>query len=194
MKINIVRRKLIKPCTPTPQHLKNYTISFRDELSPPSNIGFVLFYQSKPKSTYILEESLSKILPHFYPLSGRYIKQDYTVDCSDQAIEFVEAVAEDEIVLEDSGEVDDLLPRRCDQFAGPNDPLLSIQITNLIKCLSVAIGVSVSHRIFDAYSIMTFVTAWSNANKNTGGEIAIVPSFDPRLLFPGKILYGPKLN
>lgn len=188
MKINIVRRELIKPRTPTPQNLKRYKISFRDELSPPSNIGAVLFYHSKPKSIGLLEESLSEILSQFYPLAGRYIKQDYTVDCSDQGVEFIEAVAADGEVL-DAGELDDLLPRRSDRFAGPTDPLMAIQITELIKCGGIAIGVSVSHRIFDASSMGTFIAAWSNASRNPGEEITIVPCFDPHLLFPGKSLF-----
>ncbi|XP_047937757.1 pelargonidin 3-O-(6-caffeoylglucoside) 5-O-(6-O-malonylglucoside) 4'''-malonyltransferase-like [Salvia hispanica] len=186
MKINIVRRNFIKPSTPTPQNLKNYKLSFIDELSPPSNFGVVLFYQSKPTTkpaNVLLEESLSGILPRFYPLAGRYIDEDFSVDCVDQGAEFVEAVAEGDDV-----EVDDLLPRRGDQFTGPTDPLLSVQVTELVKCGTLAVGVSVSHKVFDASSIGTFIAAWSNASKNFGGEegIGVVPNFDPHLLFPGK--------
>ncbi|KAG6435382.1 hypothetical protein SASPL_100254 [Salvia splendens] len=183
-KINIVRRKLIKPCTPTPRNLNNYKLSFIDELSPPSNFGVVLFYQSKPaKPANVLEESLSGILPRFYPLAGRYIDEDFSVDCVDQGAEFVEAVADGDDV-----EVDDLLPRRGDQFTGPTDPLLSVQVTELVKCGGFAVGVSVSHKIFDASSIGTFLAAWSNASMNFAGEegIGVVPNFDPHLLFPGK--------
>ncbi|KAG6432081.1 hypothetical protein SASPL_103654 [Salvia splendens] len=186
MKISIVRRKLIKPCTPTPKNLNNYKLSSIDELSPPTNFGVVLFYQSKPSkpANYVLEESLSGILPRFYPLAGRYIDEDFSVDCVDQGAEFVEAVADaDDIV-----EVDDLLPRRADQFTGPTDPLLSVQVTELVKSGGLAVGVTVSHKIFDASSIGTFIAAWSNASMNFGGEegIGVVPNFDPHLLFPGK--------
>ena len=183
MKINIVRRNFIKPSTPTPQNLKNYKLSFKDELSPPSNVGVVLFYRSNPKQANVLEESLSGILPRFYPLAGRYIKEDFSVDCVDQGAEFVEAVAD-----ADDVEADDLLPRQGDRFAGPTDALLSVQITELVKCGGLAVGVSVSHRIFDASSIGTFIAAWSNASKILRGEegIIVVPTFDPHLLFPGK--------
>ena len=189
-KINIVRRKLIKPSTPTPQNLKNYKLSFIDELSPPSNFGVVLFYQSKPTTkpaNVLLEESLSGILPRFYPLAGRYIDEDFSVDCVDQGAEFVEAVAEGDDV-----EVDDLLPRRGDQFTGPTDPLLSVQVTELVKCGTLAVGVSVSHKVFDASSIGTFIAAWSNASKNFLGEegIGVVPNFDSHLLFPGNKFYS----
>ncbi|XP_042047244.1 pelargonidin 3-O-(6-caffeoylglucoside) 5-O-(6-O-malonylglucoside) 4'''-malonyltransferase-like [Salvia splendens] len=163
MKINIVRRKLIKPCTPTPQNLKSYKLSFKDELSRPSNVGVVLFYQSKPtKPANVLEESLSGILPR---VISRHFLVVYPLAVADV----------------DDVEVDDLVPRRGDRFAGPTDPLLSVQITELVKCGGLAVGVSVSHRIFDASSIGTFIAAWSNASKNLGGKKGSV-------LFPPLIL------
>ncbi|KAI3470289.1 hypothetical protein Pfo_026952 [Paulownia fortunei] len=190
MKVNVVSRKLIKPCTPTPQNLNKYKISFTDELSPQMNVGVILFYPSKPKAFH-LEESLAKILPQFYPLAGRYIKKDHLVDCSDHGAEFVEAEAVDIQLIDliaktTTEELNDLLPRQSYEVDEVTDPLLSIQVTKF-KCGGLVISVSVSHRIFDASSIGTFIAAWTNAN-NPGGKITISPSFDSPSLFPGKNL------
>ncbi|KAI3470293.1 hypothetical protein Pfo_026956 [Paulownia fortunei] len=197
MKVNVVCRKLIKPSTPTPQNLSKYKISFIDELSPPMNMGVILFYPSTPKALH-LEESLAKILPHFYPLAGRYIKKDHLVDCSDQGAQFVEAEAVDVQLLDlveemKTEQLNDLLPHQFYQVdEAATDPLLSIQITKF-KCGGLVISVSVSHRIFDASSVGTLIAAWTNANNpGPGGKITICPSFDSPSLFPRKNQgYGP---
>lgn len=182
MRANVVRRKLIKPSSPTPQNLQNYKISCIDELAPSTNIGVILFYPSKPpRITQKLEESLQKILPQFYVLAGRYIKTDQSINCSDEGVEFVEAEAPDvELanIVGTSEQLNDLLPRRSHQMDGESDPLLSVQITHL-KCGGLVIGVSVSHRIFDTCSLSTFISAWWNASSSSGENISLaaIPTF-----------------
>ncbi|KAL7145316.1 hypothetical protein ABFS83_07G073600 [Erythranthe nasuta] len=158
------------------------------------NVGIILFYTIPKERLHIheLEESLSQILPKFYPLAGRFIKNDHLVDCSDQGVEFVVAeVVDDDVAfidllskMETRQLIDLLQPKfhRVDEL--PTDPLLSIQVTQF-KCGVLAVSVSVSHRIFDAASVGTFITAWSsNANDNNfGGKIS--PSFESIVLFPG---------
>ncbi|XP_012845865.1 PREDICTED: pelargonidin 3-O-(6-caffeoylglucoside) 5-O-(6-O-malonylglucoside) 4'''-malonyltransferase-like [Erythranthe guttata] len=190
MKVKVVSRKLIKPCTPTPPNLNKYKLSFVDERVPPINVGVVLFY---PTSSNIrkhrLEESLAKILPEFYILAGRYVKNDYVVDCGDHGVEFIEAEAvEVELVdlLEIKEVLNDLLPSKfylTDESS--EDPLLSIQVTELKPCGGLVISVSVCHRIFDASSLGTFVAAWSNATNDNNHPIGIRPSFESPSLFPG---------
>ncbi|KAL7141987.1 hypothetical protein ABFS83_08G091700 [Erythranthe nasuta] len=206
MKVNIVSTKLIKPCTPTPQNLRNHKISFIDYLNPPMNVGVILLYDnpispnnSKQTTTHF-QESLSKILPQFYPLAGRYIKEDHSVDCNDSDAEFVEAQVVDDVTLSDVNLAserdvkllnDYFLPPKFHQVdESPTDPLLSIRITRF-KCGGLVVSVSVSHRIFDASSVGTFIAVWSNANKNPGmvGSIKIQPSFDtPPEFFPGSYI------
>ncbi|KAL1559234.1 shikimate O-hydroxycinnamoyltransferase [Salvia divinorum] len=191
MRANVVRRKLIKPCTPTPKNLKNYKISCIDELAPSTNIGVLLFYPPKPgRIIQKLEESLQKILPQFYVLAGRYIKTNHSINCGDEGVEFVEAeAADDELpdIVGTSEQLNDLLPRRSYQMDGELDPLLSVQITDL-KCGGLVIGVSVSHRIFDTCSLATFIAAWSNASSSSAENIStVIPSFDESTaLFPGR--------
>ncbi|KAL7145306.1 hypothetical protein ABFS83_07G072600 [Erythranthe nasuta] len=201
MKVKIVSKKLIKPCTPTPPNLNQYNLSYTDETSPPMNVGIILFYPPNPNTNipkeigvhiHELEKSLSEILPQFYPLAGRFIKNDHLVDCSDQGVEFVEAAVDDDVdfiglvskmKLE---ELNDLLPSKFRRvYESPTDPLVSIQVTEF-KCGGLAISVSVTHRIFDASSVGTFIAAWSNAANNKNPTMAISPSFESPSLFPGR--------
>lgn len=172
MKINIVSRKLVKPCTPTPPHLKTHKLSFLDEQAPPINAAVVLFYPaSNPDPITQLEESLAAVLTRFYPLAGRFIKTDHSVDCSDQGAEFVHAEATGAelaalLAETEAGRLNNLLPRQFYQvdLESGSDPLLSVQITGFPERGGVVIGISVWHKIFDASSVGTFISAWSNAN------------------------------
>ncbi|GFP85235.1 pelargonidin 3-o-(6-caffeoylglucoside) 5-o-(6-o-malonylglucoside) 4'''-malonyltransferase [Phtheirospermum japonicum] len=192
MAVNIISRKLIKPCTPTPQSLKKYKISFTDEIGPANNMNIILFYPPNPNPnqnpiTSHLQESLAKILPQFYPFAGRYIKKDHLVDCNDEGAEFVEAEAND-IELMDfiaktkNHQLNDLVSLDVFDVDKIQDPLLSVQITHF-KCGGLSICVSMSHRISDASTLGTFIAAWSNANNNNPEPV--MPSFDSPSLFPG---------
>ncbi|KAH6819171.1 hypothetical protein C2S51_002774 [Perilla frutescens var. frutescens] len=193
MKINVVSTKLIKPRNPTPQNLNNYHLSFTDEFVPPMNVRILLFYQSKSKQSITkLEDSLAVILSRFHPLAGRYIKTDHLIDCSDQGAEFIEAEAVDveSIDLVEKMEPNQLNHLLSRQFYEVDEattlPLLSIQATHF-KCGGVAIGVSVSHRVFDGASLETFVLAWSsdcNAGDDGRTSAMISPSFDSPELLP----------
>ena len=74
MKVQIVTRKLIKPATPTPPHLKSYKISSIDPFAPPTYVPFILYYHANGDKNEIderskcLEKLLSKILSLYYPL------------------------------------------------------------------------------------------------------------------------------
>ncbi|XP_057802458.1 pelargonidin 3-O-(6-caffeoylglucoside) 5-O-(6-O-malonylglucoside) 4'''-malonyltransferase-like [Salvia miltiorrhiza] len=193
--MNKISSKLIKPQTPTPQNLKNYKISFIDGFQQPKNICVFLFYESKPDDSRQLEESLARILIDFYPLAGRFIKNDCLVDCSDQGAVLVEAEAPGDVELIDlvtKIEIDrlnDLLPEQHFRYdEAPDNPLLSIQITRF-SCGGATVAISVSHRVFDASSLETFVAAWSgaaNPDDTTAGRIIPRPSFHLPSLLPSK--------
>ncbi|CAI9767487.1 unnamed protein product [Fraxinus pennsylvanica] len=193
MKVQVLSRKLIKPCIPTPGIFRDYTISFIDELAPSINVLAVLYY-SPGLIINKLEESLAEILPQFYPLAGRYMKDDHLVDCSDQGAAFVEAQVDCQL-LEIIGtgakpeELNDLLP--CQSFATEDatEPLLAIQVSKF-KCDGIAIAVSISHRIADASSLGMFVAAWANACQGDNIE-AISSRFNSPLFFPGKKFSAP---
>ncbi|KAL0387833.1 UNVERIFIED_CONTAM: Pelargonidin 3-O-(6-caffeoylglucoside) 5-O-(6-O-malonylglucoside) 4'''-malonyltransferase [Sesamum radiatum] len=93
MKVSVVSRKLIKPCKPTPSDLCTYKISLIDEVNPSMHVTRIFFYESDQVADdkYIasLEESLSQVLPLFYPLAGRYNKEEHYVNCNDEGAAFL---------------------------------------------------------------------------------------------------------
>ncbi|CAI9777077.1 unnamed protein product [Fraxinus pennsylvanica] len=190
MKVKIVSRKLIKPGTPTPQNLRTYKISSMDELNPTMYVIGILYYSSSPNIGH-LENSLAQILPQFYPFAGRYIKEDHLVNCSDQGAEFVEAEVDCDLLEitgsgAERGELNDLLPLEVGAADQLTDPILSVQITKF-ECGGTAIGTCISHRLIDACSLGTFLSAWSKASLGDKGE-PIIPNFDFPLYFPAENL------
>ncbi|XP_057779388.1 pelargonidin 3-O-(6-caffeoylglucoside) 5-O-(6-O-malonylglucoside) 4'''-malonyltransferase-like [Salvia miltiorrhiza] len=182
--------KLIKPHTPTPQNLKNYKLSYIDELVDPGEyFAVVLFYESKPEDGSLqLEESLARILVDFYPLAGRFINNYSSIDCCDEGAELVEAEALDVELIElvakmELDQLDNLLP---DQHEAPDIPILSIQITRF-SCGGAAVAISVSHKIFDGSSLATFVAAWTDATNPDHAKRVICPSFHLPSLLPSVI-------
>lgn len=94
------------------------------------NVGLILFY---PKQIiyHHLQESLANILPKFYLLAGRYIKNHHSV------AEFVQAEAVEADLLakpQADDRLNDLLPRPLYHTESSTDPLLAIQITEFNIC------------------------------------------------------------
>ncbi|KAH6815972.1 hypothetical protein C2S51_020792 [Perilla frutescens var. frutescens] len=124
------------------------------------------------------------------------MKNDHCIDCSDEGVEFVEAEALDVELIDlvaktDADELNDLLPQQYFKIdEASHYPLMSIQATHFTSG-GLTIAISVSHRVFDASSLGTFVAAWSNAtnpdsyNKD-GLKLKITPSFNLPSLLPKK--------
>ncbi|WMV51837.1 hypothetical protein MTR67_045222 [Solanum verrucosum] len=90
-------KKIIKPSSPTPNYLQNYKLSFFDQLVEQTHMPFVLFYpknNSQITTNTILqhlEESLSRILTHVYPVVGRFHKNKSSIICQDQGVTLIKA-------------------------------------------------------------------------------------------------------
>ncbi|KAL0455978.1 UNVERIFIED_CONTAM: Stemmadenine O-acetyltransferase [Sesamum latifolium] len=190
IKVNVVSKKLIKPCKPTPSHLRSYKISLIDELNPSMHVICILFYPSDQvvngKHITSLEESVSQVLPLFYPLAGRYYKDEHYVDCNDEGAEF--SIAEVDCKLHQligpevkTEQLNLLLPLEIGAADEPTDPMLAVQI-NKFQCGGLAIGICTSHRIFDSCLQAIFLKAWSNIAID--GGLVICPNFDSPTYFP----------
>ncbi|KAI8027720.1 Acetyl-CoA-benzylalcohol acetyltransferase [Camellia lanceoleosa] len=191
MKPQILSKKLIKPSTPTPRH--HLKLSFMDQLIPPTYLNMIFYYSSYTKvddneRCAQLEQSLAQTLTKFYPLAGRLVEGDLLIHCNDEGVHFIRTRV--------NGQLDDFL------HGGPNadllnqflpldigGPLVAIQV-NMFDCGGLVVGVSVSHKVADAFSIITFVNGWAAANK-AGIEDVISPSFELGSLFPASDLLPP---
>ncbi|KAG6390746.1 hypothetical protein SASPL_148491 [Salvia splendens] len=197
MQVKIVSKRLVKPRTPTPQSLRTYHISFMDELNPTMNVVGIFYYNSPAAANLdYLHQSLSEILPSFYPFAGRYMKQDRAVDCSDQGALLIEAEVDLQMLetmkLDVVEELNDILPYEIGAADDETDPVLLVQF-NKFKCGGLAISICISHRVVDACSLGTFVSAWMNAARGENRE-EICPVYDGPVFFPGKNFPAPEFG
>ncbi|KAK2987417.1 hypothetical protein RJ640_018554 [Escallonia rubra] len=197
MKVQIQSKKFIKPSTPTPPSLRNYNLSFLDELAPAFHVPFVLYYHaalgnstktfSVLSSCNQLEKSLELILTRYYPLAGRYIKHNCSIDCNDQGVQFVIAKVDTQLQgllgLREAEELNHLIPP-CEIGAVDevSDPLLSIQLT-IFACGGLAIGGCCPHMIADAFTLATFFSGWATACREESVD-GICPSLNSASFFP----------
>ncbi|XP_059649985.1 uncharacterized protein LOC132295711 [Cornus florida] len=209
MEARILSRKLIKPSSPTPAHLRTYKLSFFDQLAIPAHVPFFFFYSAatnnihaKEKDINIhkqLETSLSNTLTRFYPLAGRYVKDELLVDCNDQGVAYVEAQVNYDL-SEFLGFGESLQQTQLEDHFVPvllletgaqtlvTTPLLGVQVT-VFKCRGIALTVYLSHIIADGSTFSTLVNEWAATNRLGGcNEVLEWPSFDLSALFPARDL------
>ncbi|KAF9683404.1 hypothetical protein SADUNF_Sadunf04G0010000 [Salix dunnii] len=197
MEVQLISRKLIKPSVQTPPHLQNLNISFLDQLAPSLYIPSIFYYPNHHhesiKNIDKLEKSLSEILTLFYPLAGRYIEDNLSVNCNDEGVEFLEAKVDGvdltQIIQQDPNSNLDLLDHLVPCVTeSDTSRLLAIQI-NKFKCGGLAIGLLSSHRIADMPTTSTFINAWATTFREGGISDQVPrPRFDCSFLFPQRDL------
>lgn len=200
LEVEVVSKEIIKPSSPTPNHLHHYQLSFLDQVSPMVYNPMVLFYSSNDTSQFNntttisnhLKKSLSDILTYFYPLAGRINGRDF-IDCNDEGIPFIEAKVEctlDEVIHKPvPGELNHLVPFELDNIT---DITFGVQL-NVFECGGIAIGACLSHQIADGLSFFTFLNSWAAIAR---GQQAPNPEFVSAKLFPPKNTSGfdPKVG
>ncbi|KFK22994.1 hypothetical protein AALP_AAs50735U000200 [Arabis alpina] len=166
VKIEVIRREVVKPSLPSPQDRLRLSIF---DLSLPAYVPIIFFYKAEdlvsvsPEIiTRNLKSSLSETLSRFYPLAGRV--EGVSINCNDEGVVFTEA------------RTDLLLPEflknininSLDRFSptspgdSPNEwPLLCVMVTFFGSGSGVAVSVSFSHMICDAPSMLTFLKNWA---------------------------------
>ncbi|KAJ6289779.1 hypothetical protein OIU78_025651 [Salix suchowensis] len=192
MRVAIVSRKFITPSSSTPPHLRSCEISALDQLIPPVYGGFTCFYPADgniqgakhSERRKQLEESLSKILTLYYPAAGRYVEEKLLVDCNDKGVEYLEADVSGRLSQILNGE---LQPEELNQLLpypvpSPTTPLVALQISTF-KCGGMAVGLRVSHKIFDIAALTSFFNGWATTCRAGIDEVPR-PSFALPSLFP----------
>ncbi|KAL7164830.1 hypothetical protein ACSBR2_040678 [Camellia fascicularis] len=194
MEVVVISRDTIKPSLPTPPNLRLVKLSFLDQLNLRIFNPFIYFYTSDSSFNFArLKKSLSDILTGFYPLAGR-LKDNLFVDCNDNGVDFFQAQVNCKLsrLIErpDYVEINKLLPYP--EMDDCGDKLLAIQV-NIFECNGIAIGLYISHTVFDALSTFTFVNNWAAKARDPDSNLIVYPKFDLAKLFPPRDMPGYKV-
>lgn len=210
LKVQIFSRKLIKPSNPTPGHLRSFKLSLFDQLAPPLYVHILFYYlldenhsRARNDKRYAqMEKSLSRVLSEYYPLAGRFLKDELLIDCADQGVEYFEAQVNGKLAefLQGGPEIE-LLNKFLPWDPPPSpylvtSPLVAVQI-NKFDCGGVVLGIRISHFIADASSMMTFLKEWANGSTGpTEMYKALSPNYNDHLvsMFPARTLSGLNLH
>ncbi|GMY32496.1 acetyl-CoA-benzylalcohol acetyltransferase-like [Fagus crenata] len=191
MKVEIVSRKLIKPATPTPPHLRSLKPSSIDQLQLPIYGAFICYYHANvdenSQRSKRLEKSLSEILTLYYPIAGRYIKDKQMIVCNDEGVEYLQARVSGklaQLIQRDQVKVE-VLTHLTPHIAMPSTstPLAFVQV-NMFECGGLAIALLISHILADGIAACTFLNAWATACRGAGVNEVIRPRFDLTSFFP----------
>ena len=199
VEVEVISKEMVKPSSPTPQHLRRYQFSFLDQLNMVMHSPMVYFYHADDVATKFntkeasnhLKNSLSLALTHFYPLAGRLKPDELLVDCSDAGVPYTETrvrchlshFTSDNLSLAD---VNKLLPYDMDEAV---DTILGVQF-NVFECGGIAVGVCLSHKVGDALSYFQFIKSWAAVARG-GGELDLIRThFQSSSFFPPKNIKG----
>lgn len=202
VEVEVVSRELIRPSSPTPDHLHTYQLSFLDQISPPVFSPVVIFYSSSEADTKLdiadisnrLKKSLSDVLVQFYPLAGR-ANDNMFIECNDEGVPFFETRVKCQLsdVIQNPVpcELNKLVPFQLDEVA---DLSLGVQL-NVFDCGGIAIGACISHKIADALSFFMFIKTWAatsgrNHHHKTDDHTVMCPQFVSATLFPPRNISG----
>ncbi|KAF3457404.1 hypothetical protein FNV43_RR02061 [Rhamnella rubrinervis] len=189
--LQVIFKGNIKPSAPTPDHRRQYHLSYLDQIKPSFFMPLILFYAKEPHSNLsrqqycdqIIRKSLSEVLTHFYPLAGR-IKSKLYVDCNDEGAYYVEAEARCQLLdilhNPNAHDMNRFLPL---DLCDVKDLPLMVQVT-FFDCGGMAVGVGLNHEIGDALSLVIFLNTWSKLSQ--GQTNFKTPIFGTAKLFPPK--------
>ncbi|GMJ12909.1 hypothetical protein like AT3G26040 [Hibiscus trionum] len=191
MEVQIETRKLIKPSSPTPSHLRELKLSCFDQIAPSTYGSFILFFPAPINGGTLekLETSLSEVLTKLYPFAGRLVDDRNVIDCNDQGVEYLEArvynVGMNQFIMDEleAKSVNRLAPYPNEMDFTPN--ILSVQV-NKFDCGGLAIGVSLSHKFADAFTIFTVVNAWATCCRTSLDAVKCL-SFETGSVLPAAV-------
>ncbi|CAN1239666.1 (13S,14R)-1,13-dihydroxy-N-methylcanadine 13-O-acetyltransferase AT1 [Linum grandiflorum] len=208
LRVETVSKETIKPASPTPDHLRIHKLTILDQTGPSVYVPFCLFYPSSSTELHqrhsiadSLKVSLSNTLSIYYPLAGRYNKDDsFSIECNDHGVDFVVANVAGGHLLSDAlrqPDQDRLLPLLPCRPQGTNVDsnsdlvLLAVQV-NFFDCGGIAVGVCIWHGISDACTLASFLRTWSGINSGAGKHTVDknVVVLDCTSLFPPRYICG----
>ncbi|KAK4367225.1 hypothetical protein RND71_015105 [Anisodus tanguticus] len=196
---------MLKPSTPTPNHLRSLKLSLFDQTAPPLYVPILFHYL--PSSEGIIErcdklqKSLAETLTMFYPLAGRYRKDDLPIHCNDEGVEYVETKVNADLAeflhqgTKNIELLNDLLLWCVPPDAHlPSSPLLGVQV-NIFNCGGLVIAIQISHVLTDAFTLATFVIEWAHISQTGTTKANYIENFSHLpSLFPTRVPSGPQFS
>ncbi|KAJ4709555.1 Hydroxycinnamoyl-CoA shikimate/quinate hydroxycinnamoyl transferase [Melia azedarach] len=190
MEVEVKESTIVRPAEETPKHC--LPTSDLDLLARPVHVPIVYFYRrpndcSNFFEAALLKEALSKVLVPFYPVAGRFGRDEngrIQINCNGDGALFVEA--ETRCAIDDLGDFTQNLlwlhPRVDYTKDMSSYPILVTQVTRF-KCGGVSLGFALHHTFADGTSVFHFINAWAEMAR--GFPISIPPFFDRTLLDVG---------
>ncbi|MCO5561877.1 hypothetical protein L7F22_015502 [Adiantum nelumboides] len=197
---------IVKPSTPTPPqhmflsaadcfwrwfHYNQRILFFKvDQNQPLSHLDFVISH---------LKASLASALVEFFPWAGRVFEQEdrrLALDCNDAGVPFIEAYIDMPFsALEKDGfqhrPFFKHFPPHGDvtKWNGPDDPLLSIQVTRFPRDEGFVLGIGHSHIVADGASLWHFMKSWGECAR--GVALSMPPVHMREALRPETLILPP---
>ncbi|XP_047166909.1 stemmadenine O-acetyltransferase-like [Vigna umbellata] len=195
LEVEVISKEIIKPSSPTKDHVRHYQLSFLDQVSPMVYNPIVLFYScdgitqfNRTTISEKLKKSLSDVLTHFYPLAGRVNGNSTFVNCYDEGVPYLEARVKCKVVdvirKPVPGELNRLVPFLLHDVTNIT---FGVQL-NVFDCGGIAIGACLSHQIADGLSFFTFLNCWAAIAREE--SVLPNPQFISAKLFPPKNISG----
>ncbi|KAL6190516.1 hypothetical protein ACLB2K_036910 [Fragaria x ananassa] len=191
VQVEVISREFIKPSSQTPTHLRNFNLSYFDQIAARMYIPLVFFYNpcNTAATTFdtsnLLKKSLSETLTVYYPFAGKLKDREF-IDCDDEGVLFLEAkvkVKMSEILDDPRHEILDLLFADNLQWNDASlSTLLAVQVS-YFDCGGMALSVCMAHKIGDAATLVNFVNDWAAKASNSGKHVSpllCVPPIFPR--------------
>jgi shikimate O-hydroxycinnamoyltransferase len=192
MELEIISREFIKPSSPTPTHLRKFSLSFIDHITVRNYVPLLFFYNDtklcdQTSKIPHLKNSLSQILSIYYPFAGRF-KDQLSIECNDQGVLFLVAnIIGTNISTILQNPIENVLnPLIPDELQWKkmdwNESILVIQI-NCFTCGGIIVSVCACHKIIDAATAFNFMNDWAKLNREEGDS-------NSKLLLPNNLLYA----
>ncbi|KAI5062697.1 hypothetical protein GOP47_0023236 [Adiantum capillus-veneris] len=146
-----------------------------------------------------LKASLASVLVEFFPWAGRVFEQEdgrLALDCNDAGVPFIEANIEMPFsTLENNGFqyqpfFKHFAPHGdVTKWNGPDDPLLSVQVTRFLNDEGFVLGIGHSHIVADGGSLWHFMKSWGECAR--GLPLSMHPVHMREALRPEKLILPP---
>ncbi|KAL8214417.1 hypothetical protein R6Q57_003866 [Mikania cordata] len=132
---------------------------------PHSPVPFIFFYKNyEDGDINNLKKSLSLCLTQYYPFAGRFLVPNASqIDCNDEGVAFLEVAHEtrlDDFILEN--ENDESIRQLLPDFDKNRSSLIHVQLNHFTGG-GVALVVSISHKVADGFTVITFINQWAKA-------------------------------